>query len=163
MPAVLAVALIGMAASGGAQEKAAEQSFGSGWEDLAPPQQALLRDWIRRYSEVTGEKVDPLAAFERAPVSVRTTYDAVTNALLTTPLTGENGDSLGTALDLISSLETVRGRVEGGRGDVQFRVYALLKPGAVDTLIKSREFQRARDNTIYHKGYPISFRQQGGT
>ncbi len=144
------------------EQQAAGQVFGTGWEDLASPQQALLKDWIRRYAEVTGQKLDPMKAFEEAPVSVRTTYDAVTNALMSTSLTDENGKSLGTALDLISSIETVHGKVPGAGGDLQFRMYALLKPGAMETLRKSREFKRSRDNTIFHKGYPISFREQGG-
>jgi len=163
MPVVGVAAMAVMVMGGSAQQKAADQSFGTGWEDLAPAQQVLLEDWIQRFSGVTGEKLDPRKAFGEAPVSLRTTYDAVTNALLTTTLTAENAESLGTALDLISSMETVHGKVTGARGDVQFRVYALLKPGAMDTLIKSREFKRTRDNTVYQKGYPISFRQQGGT
>jgi hypothetical protein len=37
-----------------------------------------------------------------------------------------------------------------------------LKPAALQTLDDSREFKRDRDNTVYHKGYPINYRQQGG-
>jgi hypothetical protein len=101
-------------------------------------------------------------AFDALPVSVRTTYDAVTHALLTTKLTDADGASLGTALDRVASLETIRGSVKGGRGDVQFRLYALLESNTFKILKKSQEFRRTADNTVFHKGYPISFRQQGG-
>ena len=30
-------------------------------------------------------------------------------------------------------------------------------------LERSREFKRGIDNTVYHKGYPINYREQGGT
>ena len=34
---------------------------------------------------------------------------------------------------------------------------------ALATLERSREFKRGADNTVYHKGYPINYRAQGGT
>ncbi len=37
-----------------------------------------------------------------------------------------------------------------------------MKPGTSDLLSNSREFSRSADNTIYHKGYPVSFRSTGG-
>jgi hypothetical protein len=30
-------------------------------------------------------------------------------------------------------------------------------------LERSREFKRALDNTVYHKGYPLNYREQNGT
>jgi hypothetical protein len=36
-----------------------------------------------------------------------------------------------------------------------------MKPGAMDLLSKSKEFQRSVDNTVYHKGYPTCFRTSG--
>ena len=50
----------------------------------------------------------------------------------------------------------------GAASDQQFRMYVRLTPAAIDTLGKSREFKRGADNTVFHKGYPISYRQQGG-
>ena len=66
------------------------------------------------------------------------------------------------AIDLVDVVERIAGNVPGTRGDLQFRLYAYLKRGALDRLYRSKEFQRERDNTAYHFGYPISFRQQGG-
>jgi hypothetical protein len=57
----------------------------------------------------------------------------------------------------------VFGNVPGERGDKQFRIYVSLRPDALEILEKSREFDRAADNTVYHKGFPICFRGTGGT
>ena len=86
-------------------------------------------------------------------------FDAVTHALVTTELTDESGQSLGTALDLVAQLETIKGKIKGVGGDQQFRIYAVLKPNAREILERSEQFQRKGDNTIYHKGYPVNYRQ----
>ena len=41
-------------------------------------------------------------------------------------------------------------------------MYVRLTEGALDRLERSQEFKREGDNTVYHKGYPINYRQQGG-
>jgi hypothetical protein len=41
-------------------------------------------------------------------------------------------------------------------------MYARLKEGALDTLARSQEFTRGAENTVFHQGYPINYRQQGG-
>ena len=98
----------------------------------------------------------------RARQSVRSTFDAVTHALWNTKLTGPDGKSLGTALDLIDAVEDIAGEVPEARGDRQFRIYVHLKPNAIETLGASQEFKRERDNTHYHFGFPICFRMKGG-
>ncbi len=133
------------------------------YDELMPQQKRLFNDFVQRYSKIVGIKVDPKQSYEGSPVSVRTTFYAVTQALLVSKLTDENGKSLGSALDIIESLETIKGKVKGEGGDVQFRIYVIFKADAYDTLKKSAEYKRTRDNSIYHKGYPISFRQEGGT
>jgi hypothetical protein len=70
---------------------------------------------------------------------------------------------MGTALDLVQSIEAINGKVPRARGDLQFRVYVVLKPDAVEKLRASSEFFRDRDNTVYHHGYPLNYRQDGGT
>jgi hypothetical protein len=37
-----------------------------------------------------------------------------------------------------------------------------LRSNALQSLYAAREFQRQHDNTVYHVGYPINFRQLGG-
>ena len=83
----------------------------------------------------------------------------MTHALGKTTLTDQNGQSLGSPLDLIEYLEAIEGKVESGRSDEQFRLYVRLVPDAVDNLERSREFFRDDDNVRYHRGYPLSFRQ----
>ena len=98
-------------------------------------------------------------------VSSKTTFDAVTHALMTTPLTDAAGAQLAglpDALALIDRVESIRGQVPGAPGDHQFRLYVRLVPSALDTLARSREFKRGVANTIFHKGYPTNYRAQGG-
>lgn len=89
---------------------------------------------------------------------MRTTFEAVTHALLTTKLTSKSGKSLGNALDLVDVVEEVSGEFPGKRGDQQFRIYAVMKPDAVAKLEDSKEFFRDKDNRRYHKGFPLCFR-----
>jgi hypothetical protein len=140
-----------------------EKKFGGTFDTLKPEQQKLVKGWAAEYNRVTGRNLTAPGSYDKLPVSVRTTFDAVTHALLQSKLTDENGASLGTALDIIKLVEGVHGEVPNARGDHQFRIYVLLKPDALDRLYKSNEFKRTHDNTVYHIGYPINFRQQGGT
>jgi hypothetical protein len=99
-------------------------------------------------------------AYDNLPVSTRTTFNAVTQALLATPLTDASGSRLGSAIQIINKLDTVHGAIPGTRGDEQFRIYIQLKPGALELLAKSQEFRREKDNTVFHKGFPICYRSQ---
>jgi hypothetical protein len=58
-------------------------------------------------------------------------------------------------------IEDVAGEVRGARGDQQFRIYAVMKPGAIEKLQDSTEFFRDKDNRYYHKGFPVCFRMSG--
>ncbi len=68
---------------------------------------------------------------------------------------------MGIALDRIVSVERISGQTPGLGGDQEFRVYVTLKPDTREVLEKSREFFRDHDNTVYHAGYPHSYRQAG--
>ncbi len=138
-------------------------SFGGEYAALVPAQQRLIADWVARFNEVTGQDAQVGAFYDDlVKLSSKTTFDAVTHALMTSTLTDDSEVALGTALDVVETLETVKGKIRDASGDRQFRMYVILKPGAVETLDKSREFQRGADNTIFHKGYPTNYRQQGG-
>ena len=132
------------------------------YEEMEPAQARLIDDWFQRFNKIMGESLDPSEEFDKLPMSVKATYQAVTNALITTELTNEAGESLGTALDLVQHVETARGKVKGVGGDRQFRMYCRLKEGAREVLEEALEFKRGHDNTVYHKGYPLNYRQQGG-
>src|SRR5262245_52942944 len=139
-----------------------EMQFGGTYANLKPEQRLLVDDWFRQYNEITKQNLKPAEEYDKLSLSIRTTLEAVTHALLTSKLTDQHGRSLGTALDLVSYVETVHGRIPRTRGDLQFRIFVALTPAAVGTMEASREFKRGRDNTVFHKGYPVNYRQQGG-
>jgi hypothetical protein len=139
------------------------------YEELGPKQKALVDDWIHRYGAMRSEKLAP-NVYDESPLSVKTTFAAVTNAIGSTALTDDGGKPIAnekgepmTALDLVAKLDAVHGKKKGASGDEQFRIYVQLVPDAVSILEESREFSRRADNTIYHKGYPQNFRSTGGT
>lgn len=141
------------AAQGGSQ-------FAGQYQDLKPEQQLLVDDWFKRFSQTVKKPVSPAEGYSRAPVSQRTTFSAITHALLTTKLTDKDGKSLGPVIQIIDKVDRLAGKIPGGRGDEQFRMYVQLKPGAKELLTKSREFNQGPDNTVFHKGYPICFRSK---
>jgi hypothetical protein len=139
-----------------------QQQFGGQFESLEPGQQALVRKWGAEASQIFRRPMNGVALYNKLPLSARTTFEAVTHALSRSRLTSGTGKPMGTALDLVDLVERVAGQVQGARGDSQFRVYVYLKPDAVDKLYNCREFKRVHDNTVFHIGYPINFRQSGG-
>ena len=117
-----------------------------------------------RLEKTTGQKIEPASLYnDIVSLSTKTTFVAVTHALMTTRLTDRAGADLGDALTLMDRIDVVRGEVTGERGDHQFRIYVRLTVDGFDKLSRSQQFKRASDNSIYHKGYPINFRGQGGT
>jgi hypothetical protein len=139
-----------------------ESGFGGSFAQLHPRQQELMRRWAEEYRVIYKRQLSPEKIYDALPLSARTTFQAVTHALMNSKLTSKDGKSLGTALDLIELVERFSGQVPDTRGDRQFRVYVYLKPSALNILYQAKEFERGRDNTVYHLGYPINFRQQGG-
>ena len=142
--------------------KSTTSQFGTSYASLRPEQKRLVDDYIRRINTTTGSKLVPQQAYDNARLSIRTTFDGVTHALLTTKMTDAKGKSLGRAIDLVDAVDEVMGEESGVGGDRQFRIYVYLKPNAVDLLIRSQEFFHDHDNTIYHKGFPTSYRLTNG-
>jgi hypothetical protein len=138
------------------------RAFGQSYATLLPQQKRLLDDFVRKYNQTTGSKLNPQQAYDGARVSVRTTFDAITHALVSTKLTNEKGRSLGLAIDLVEAVDQVLGEEAGAGGDRQFRMYVYLRPNAIETLRSSREFFHDKDNTIYHKGFPTNYRLKNG-
>jgi len=144
-----------------AQEK--PPRFGGSYSTLDPRRQHLVDDWVARLSEITGQRIEPAAFYDGIiRLSTKTSFEAITHALMTTALTDASGNSLGDALAVVERVDMVRGKVMGAPGDRQFRMYVRLTEGALDTLTRSKQFRRRADNTFYHKGYPINFRGEGG-
>jgi hypothetical protein len=137
--------------------------FGGAYSDLGPRRQKLIDNWVARFVAATGQQQEPGPFYDEIlSLSTKTTFDAVTHALMTTKLTDGAGVSLGDALALVDQVESVRGEMGGAPSDRQFRMYAHLVSGAPDTLARSKEFKRGVDNAVYHKGYPTSYREQSG-
>ncbi len=136
--------------------------LGKSYASLRPEQKQLVDDFIRRYNATTGSNIVAEQAYDNGRLSVRTTFDAVTHALLNAKLTDATGKSLGRAIDLVEAVDEVLGQESGVGNDRQFRLYVYLKPNAVDILSRSQEFFRDKDNTVYHAGFPICFRLKNG-
>src|SRR5215471_8140453 len=136
------------------------QEFHGTYEELSPAQKQLIDEWYAEYNEKTHDNSQP-AEYNQFSQSTRTTFEAITHALMTTQLTDTSGNSMGNALDLVQSIETINGKVPHSRGDLQFRIFVVLGPDALQKLKASSEFFRDRDNTIYHHGFPLNYRQDG--
>ncbi len=146
------------------QQQTDTQVFTGQYNELMDQQKRLVDDWFRRFSETIEKHVDAEEGYNNLPLSVKTTFNAVTHALLRTPMTDASGASLGeSAITIIDKIDSVAGKIPGAGGDEQFRIYIQLKPGMLKLLDKSQEFKRRADNTIYHKGYPVCYRSTGGT
>ena len=131
------------------------------YASLAPRQQELFATYTDRYNETRGSRYTPEEAFGRLTISEQTTFYGITHALLNTELTDANGASLGKAIDKVATVDHVAGQYAGKGGDEQFRLYVTLQPGTHEVLERSREFFRDHENTVYHMGFPHSFRQTG--
>ena len=146
------------------QASTGEVGPGGTYSSLRPQQTRLVDDWFKRLSAVIQKPITPAEGYDKLPLSTRTTFNAVTHALLMTKLTDAAGVSLAdTSIELVDKVDDVAGQVLGSRSDQQFRIYVQMKPGVLRLLIQSKEFSRSADNTVYHKGYPLSFRSTGGT
>ena len=160
---VIASGLIASAASVTGQPQEAPR-FGGSYSQLDARRRALVDNWVSRFSRVTGQNVGPAAFYDTfVKISAKTTFDAITHALMTTALTDAAGNRFGDALQVVEQIDEVRGQATGTPGDHQFRMFVRLTPDALDTLARSRQFVRRGDNTVYHEGYPINFRGRGGT
>src|SRR5215831_8938770 len=63
------------------KEATTPRTFGESYATLLPAQKRLLDDFVQRYNQTTGSKLDAEQAYDGARVSVRTTFDAITHAL----------------------------------------------------------------------------------
>jgi hypothetical protein len=142
--------------------KSENLELGKSYTALRPQQKRLVDEFGRRYNAITGSNLVPEPAYDNARLSIRTTFDAVTHALLNAKMTDAQGKDLGRAIDLVEAVDEVMGEQSNVAGDRQFRLYVYLEPKAVDILSQSKEFSRDRDNSVYHKGFPICYRLKNG-
>ena len=156
----VAAVLMATGLAGQGQQAKKPADFGGTYEALNPAQKQLIDEWYADYNKLTGDHASP-AEYNQYSLSTRTTFEAVTHALQTTALTDKSGKPMGTAFDLVEAIEAISGKITRARGDLQFRMYVVLKPEARQKLKESSEFFRDRDNTVYHRGYPLNYRQDG--
>jgi hypothetical protein len=132
------------------------------YAELEPERQKLFAGYTQTLNAKTGQNQSPDDRFRAMSPSEQTTFDAITHALMRVSLTSADGRALGRALDLVTGVARIAGQQAGRSGDQQFRLYVTLRPDARDTLRQSREFVRAHQNTVYHAGYPYSYRTADG-
>lgn len=132
------------------------------YDSLDDRRKALLDAPAQAYNDAVGRNLTTQEWFDtELSLSERTTFDAVSHALKSTELTDEDGEELGTPLDLVDSVERIAGQYSGRGGDQQFRLYVNLVPDAEEVLERSTQFHFGHLNTVYHVGYPRSYRQEG--
>jgi len=76
-----------------AQKKAtvAPQEFAGTYGELSPAQKKLIDEWYAEYNQLTHDSSRPIE-YNQFSQSTRTTFEAVTHALMTTRLTDKSGN-----------------------------------------------------------------------
>jgi hypothetical protein len=133
--------------------------MGRDHEHLQGRQKELIEEWARRRNEANKTNYTAQQLYDGLSESRRATYEAVTHALMSTQLVDKKGKSLGTALDLIKSVETIAGDEKGKRSDEKFRVYVTLNDNAISILKQARGI-KVGSNDLLHGQYKLSFRQE---
>jgi len=138
------------------------ESFLVNWpffEDLAPEQQAILQAFFSRCGIASDRVTLAASIFGQLNASQRATFVGITHALMYTSLTDQqSGERLGDALSLIQELIDIQGENSALSSDHQFQMIVRLIPDAPQKLERAALFLRG-ENHIFHKDYPISFRQ----
>lgn len=78
----------------GQASSSSQPAFGGTYEALNPQQKKLMDEWYADYNELTGDHASP-TEYNQYSLSARTTYEAVTHALMTTQLTDQSGKPMG--------------------------------------------------------------------
>jgi len=94
----------------------APNEFHGTYEELSSAQKELINEWYAEYNQMTHDNSKP-SEYNQFSQSTRTTFEAVTHALMTTELTDKSGKSIGSALNLVSGSKRSTGR---------FRVRAVI-------------------------------------
>lgn len=132
---------------------------GLDWSDLSEEQRRVFEQYANNYNSANKSKLSTEQVYNTLNESQMATYESVTYAMEHTSVA-----SGGNALQLVSGVTAIAGEVSGASGDKQFRLYADLKPGAIDQISKTEGFEFSSNKKlgfiqIYHKGFPDSYRQ----
>jgi len=138
------------------------ESFLVNWlfiEDLAPEQQAIMQKFLARCGVAADGLSLAASVFGQLPTSLRATFVGITQAMMNTLLSDkQNGERLGDALGLLQELVDIQGENSALPSDHQFQLIARLAPDALQKLDRAASFLKG-ENHMFHKDYPISFRQ----
>ena len=161
----LALAVNPLAASHSARSQAPaspSRTDAYAYSRLKGRQITIFAQWVAEQNKAASTNVHPATSYGALDQTQRSTYEAITHALSRSRLTDSNGGIIKpNGLELVQNLDEIAGQIKGVGGDKQFRIYVRLVPDAQDVLAKSTEFFRDKDNTVFHKEYPINYRQRG--
>lgn len=129
------------------------------FEDLAPRQRAVVRGVLARCGTAVTRPSLAASVFGLWNASQRATFVGITHALLNTRLIdSRDGTNLGSALELIQELIDIQGENAALSSDQQFQLVVRLTSDAGEKLEHAEHFLKG-ENHVFHKDYPISFRQ----
>ena len=129
------------------------------FEDLAPEQRTILQTFLDRCGVAADRLALAASIFGQLNASQRATFVGITHALMHTSLTDQrSGERLGDALSLIQELIDIQGENSVLSSDHQFQMIVRLAPDGPQKLERASHFLKG-ENHIFHKDYPISFRQ----
>src|SRR4029450_5647047 len=118
--------------------------FGGAYSELDECRRLLLDDWVARFDKATGQSLDARSFYDEIlGFSTKTTFDAVTHALMTTPPSDGAGQKIGAGRALIERVDTIKGEVSGASGDRQFRMFVPLTPKGREMLGGPQEGESA--------------------
>ena len=132
---------------------------GLDWSDLTDEQKRVFQAFVDKVNKSKKSNLTPEEVYNTLNESEMATYESVTYAMEHTALQGG-----GNALQLVSGVTAIAGEISGASGDKQFRLYADLKPGAIDRIAKTEGFEFRPNKKLgfiqfYHLGFPDSYRQ----
>jgi hypothetical protein len=79
-----------------------EVRFGGAYSELGDRRQQLIDNWVARFTKTTGQQVEAGQLYDNVlALSTKTTFEAVTHALMTTALTDHTAANLGDVLTLV--------------------------------------------------------------
>ena len=129
------------------------------FEDLAPRQRTIVRGVLARCGIMGTRPSLAASVFGQWNASQRATFVGITHALLNTHLIdSHDGTDLGSALELIQELIDIQGENAALSSDQQFQLIVRLTSDAREKLERAEHFLKG-ENHVFHKDYPVSFRQ----
>jgi RHS repeat-associated protein len=114
---------------------------GLDWSDLSEEQKRAFQTYANQYNETNKSTMSPEQVYNTLNESQMATFESVTYAMEHTQLIDSAGNNMGNALQQVAGVTAIAGEVEGAGGDKQFRIYADLKPGAIDKISRSQGFE----------------------